>query len=215
MYKDKSLFCGRATGFLGALLLIQVCLSSAFASSNGSVTTGGFNADGTPVTACSGCHSLNATSVMILGPSSVAHDSVNTYEVVISGAGPGIQGGIDVAAVEGVLGLISSATEGTQLRGESATGTNEVTHDGAKAFSSGTVSWLFTWAARDFDNLDPLPLGSYDIFAQGVNGNNGNGNNNDFTGMTTFTVQVVPIPAAGLLFGSALGLLAWLRRRVT
>jgi hypothetical protein len=212
MNKGKSLAWSGTSLVLSALALSQVYLPSAFALSDGTITTLGFNSDGTPVQACSDCHGFDATSVMILGPSSVAHDSVNTYELRISGDGPAIQGGLDVAAVEGVLGII--ANEGTQVIFESATGTNELTHNGAKAFSSGTVSWLFTWAARDFGTGDPLPLGSYDIFAQGVNGSGGQGTIGDFTGMTTFTVQVVPIPAAAVLFGSALGVLGWVRRRV-
>jgi hypothetical protein len=211
MNKGKSLAWSGTSLVLSALALSQVYLPSAFASSNGTITTLGFNSDGTPVQACSDCHGFDATSVMILGPSSVAHDSVNTYELRISGDGPAIQGGLDVAAVEGVLDTIDG--QGNQLIFVSGNN-NELTHDGVKAFSSGTVSWLFTWAARDFGTLDPLPVGSYDIFAQGVNGSGGQGTIGDFTGMTTFTVQVVPIPAAAVLFGSALGVLGWVRRRV-
>lgn len=149
---------------------------------------------------------------MILGPDSVAHDSVNEYTVEISSPGPGIIGGMDVAAGFGVLGLVDSGNEGTRLVNNAVTGLDEVTHDGPKAFDLGgaddpaTVSWIFSWTA-------PSELGSYDLFAQVVNANSMGGNSGDFTGMTTFTVQVVPIPAAAWLFGSALGLLGWLRLR--
>jgi len=201
MKKEESLVWGKASLFLSALLMSQVFLSSAFASSNGSVTSS---------TACSVCHGLDATTVMILGPAEVQAHETNTYTVEISGSGPGVQGGFDVATLDGgVLGLIDAGTQGTQLVADSTSGLNEVTHDGPKAFSSSTVSWLFTWTA-------PGDVGAYDLFGQVVNGNDGQGAGGDFTGMTTFTVDVVavPIPAAWVLFGSALGLLGWLRRKI-
>jgi hypothetical protein len=193
MYKEESLFWRRASLFISALFLSQVFLPSAFASSNGSVTS----AD----PACTVCHTEGATTVMILGPGQVQALGKNTYTLTISGDGPAVQGGLDVYAPDG--GVLSVVDAGTQLVN------GEITHISPKSFSSGTVSWTFDWTA-------PAAVGMYDLVGQGVNGSGGNGNNGDFAGITTFTVDVVPvpIPAAGFLFGSALGLLAWLRRRI-
>ena len=90
MKKEQSLAWGKVTFFLGALLLSQAFLSSAFARSNGSITS---------EDACSDCHSgLGATTVMILGPDTVAHDSTSEYTFQISQVATTIQGGLDVAA---------------------------------------------------------------------------------------------------------------------
>ncbi|MDH3511079.1 MAG: hypothetical protein OER85_09545 [Gammaproteobacteria bacterium] len=193
MYKEESLFWRRASLFLSALFFGSAYFSSAFASSGGQTND------------CTGCHTAGATTVMIIGPTQVAHDSVTEFELQISGDGPGVIGGLNVRALQGgVLGLVDAAT---RLEG------GQITHMEPKAFDLGggddpnTVSWLFEWTA-------PSELDSYDLIGWGVNANSQAGSGGDFAGMTTFTVQVVPIPAAGLLFGSALGLLAWLRRRI-
>jgi len=190
MNKGQSLTLDRTILVLSALVFSQIYLSSAFARSDGSILSD---------QRCSDCHGLDATTVMILGPDQVLAHEENTYTLQISGDGPGVIGGLNIADLDGgVLGLIDAATQLT---------TGEITHTVPKAFSSGTVSWDFTWTA-------PAVAGIYDIFGQGVNANNGQGNNNDFTGMTTFSVNVIPIPAAAVLFGSALGVLGWARRRV-
>jgi hypothetical protein len=124
---------------------------------------------------------------------------VTQFELEISGDGPGVIGGLNVRALDGgVLGLVAA---GTGLSG------GQIIHTTPKAFSNSTVSWLFEWTA-------PSELGSYDLIGWGVNANNASGSGGDFAGMTTFAVQVVPIPAAAILFGSALGVLGWVRRRV-
>ena len=72
----------------------------------------------------------------------------------------------------------------------------------------GNDSWvgtIFSFATDDFDAISDLFLGDEDqlylteLAAQG----------------TTLPASVVPIPASAWLFGSALGLLAWVRRRAT
>jgi hypothetical protein len=146
---------------------------------------------------------------MILGPDQVEALGKNTYTLEISGAGPGIVGGLNVAAPDGgVLSLIDAATQLTS---------GEITHTAPKAFDLGggddpnTVSWDFEWTA-------PATPGTYELFGQGVNANNGNGSNMDFAGVAptfTVTVGVIPIPPAAILFGSALGVLGWVRRRVS
>lgn len=207
MFKEKSKNWRAIAFMFAALLLIPFYLSTAFARSNGTITSSN---------ACTDCHSsLGMTTVMILGPNSVAHDSVNIYEIIISrGFETAVRGGIDVYTGDGILGLIDASTQATQLVTDGNSGLDEVTHNPAKEFDltatdpqddPNTVSWLFSWTA-------PSELGSYDLFAQVVEGD-GSGTGGDWTGFTTFSVQVVPIPAAAYLFGSALGLLGWLRFR--
>jgi len=204
--------------FLTALFVSQVYFSAAFAKDDGSITTGGFNLDGSPMTACMNCHTAGATTVMILGPTQVvqhADPDPIEYTLQISGDGPGVVGGLDVATDvgNGILSLITG--QGTRENVDTVTGV-EITHTEPQAFSSGTAEWTFSWTPVDADG-NPLALGTYKIFGQGVNGSGGSPQNVDFAGMTTFSVELVPvpIPAAGLLFGSALGLLAWIRRRVS
>jgi hypothetical protein len=150
---------------------------------------------------------------MILGPTEVlAHES-NTYTLRITGGGgaasPDVLGGLNVYAADGVLSLINAGTELTQLPTNGITGLAEVTHSVEKAFSANTVSWDFIWTA-------PAIAGAYDIFGQGVNADGNQSTLGDWAGGPTslnVNVSVIPIPAAGVLFGSALGLLGWLRRR--
>jgi hypothetical protein len=84
----------------------------------------------------------------------------------------------------------------------------EVTQTAPKPFSSGSVSW-------DFDWLAPSVEGFYSLEAQGVSANDDGGFGGDVAGTTSFEVQVaaIPIPASALLFGSALGLMGWMRRK--
>ncbi|MDH3509295.1 MAG: hypothetical protein OER85_00400 [Gammaproteobacteria bacterium] len=195
MNKRRSPAWGRTSLFLSALFLSQVFLSAAFARSDGSILSD---------QRCTDCHTNGATTVMILGPDQAEALGKNTYTLEISGAGPGIVGGLNVAAPDGgVLSLIDAATQLTS---------GEITHTAPKAFASGTVSWDFEWTA-------PATPGTYELFGQGVNANNANGSNFDFAGVVapafTVTVGVIPIPPAAILFGSALGVLGWVRRRVT
>jgi hypothetical protein len=176
MNKRRSPAWGKTSLFLSALFFSQVFLSAAFARSDGSILSD---------QRCTDCHTNGATTVMILGPDQVEALGKNTYTLEISGDGPGIVGGLNVAAPDGgVLSLIDAATQLTS---------GEITHTTPKAFASGTVS--------------------------GVNANNANGSNFDFAGVVapafTVTVGVIPIPPAAILFGSALGVLGWVRRRVS
>ena len=185
----KLLTQGNAVFILSALFLIPLYWSSAFASSGGTITSG---------TSCSICHSGGTTgSLLITGPDTVAPHSVNTFTLSITG-GPGIVGGLNVYAPEG--GILSILDAGTQLVGD------EITHTAPKPFSGGTVSWDFQWQA-------PAVVGALNIFAQGVSANDADGPGGDWAGLTSFAIQVVPVPAAVFLFGSALGLLGWMRRR--
>jgi hypothetical protein len=193
MNKRRSPAWGKTSLFLSALFFSQVFLSAAFARSDGSILSD---------QRCTDCHTNGATTVMILGPDQVEALGKNTYTLEISG--PGIVGGLNVAAPDGgVLSLIDVATQLTS---------GEITHTTPKAFASGTVSWDFEWTA-------PATPGTYELFGQGVNANNANGSNFDFAGVVapafTVTVGVIPIPPAAILFGSALGVLGWVRRRVS
>jgi hypothetical protein len=189
----KSFIWSKTPLILSALLLNPVFLSSALASSDGSKTSD---------QPCSNCHSGGAGDAIfsILGPATVAPDSDNTYTLTLSG-GPGVVGGLDVWVPDGgTLSAIDLVL--TQIV------SGEVTQTEPKPFLSGSVSWDFDWRA-------PSVEGFYSLMAQGVSANDGQGNGGDVAGTTSFNVQVaaIPIPASAFLFGSALGLMGWMRRK--
>lgn len=181
---------GRGSLALGIFLLASAYLPVALASSNGSVTSS---------QSCSTCHTDGVATLLIIGPETVLPHSDNTYTLTITG-GPAVVGGLDVWAPDG--GTLSVIDVLTQVNG------GEITHTAPKAFSSGSVSWDFQWTA-------PGVQGFFDLMAQGVSANDGMGNGGDWAGTTSFAVQVIPIPATAFLFGSAVGLLGWFRRRVS
>lgn len=171
------------------VLFVGVVFSStATARSNGSITS---SSD------CSVCHDAGTVVLGIVGPDIVPPDTTHTYTLTITG-GPAATGGLNVFAPDG--GELSLVDSSTQLIG------GEITHTEPKDFSGNTVSWDFQWTA-------PSEIGFYALGAQGVSANDASGNNGDFSGSTSFSVQVVPVPGAAILFGSALGLLGWIRRR--
>ena len=138
------------------------------------------------------------------GPIRLLAHEIAQYTLTITGDGAGPQpeviGGLNVRALDGgVLAVVDAATQ---------LSSGQITHTAPKDFSGNTVSWLFEWEA-------PAALGSYDLTGWGNNANDSQDSGGDYAGVTTFTVQVVPIPAAVWLFGSALGLLGWLRRKAT
>lgn len=170
-------------------ILIGSMLFSAAHGFSDPTTTGGQG--------CQACHNAGVIpQISITGPTQVPIDSTHTLTLVITG-GPAVVGGMNVAADAGILAADDPLTEITD---------GEVTHSSPKDFSGDTVSWDFIWTA-------PSIPGSVDLFAAGVSANDAMGSGGDFEGTTVFNIQVVPLPATGLLLASGLALLGWLRRR--
>ena len=190
MNNEKLIAWGKGSLAL-SLLLSMAYVSPAFAFSGG-VTS---SSDCT-----TSCHTGGTASIAIIGDSEVVPGSTgNEYTLTILD-GPLDLGGLNVWVDDGVLGLI---TGGTRLD------SGEITHSSPQA-GNGTdpISWTFSWDAPSVD-------GVYDLMARAVSAASGGGAGNDSAGMTSFavTVAAIPIPAAVYLFGSALGLLGWMRRR--
>jgi len=137
-------------------------------------------------------------------------------------------------ATGGTPGGVASATaytcvEGTFLSGVGANGCGgytlggNFTDDSTTVWSGTTVSQ--TIGGDDVSTSGPRTLATYDFGFDGFSGVDGMtagdlifiGNGLPLgipdTGGERMTFQVVPVPAAAWLFGSALGLLGWARRR--
>ena len=174
---------------LSCALLGSTCLSTAYGFSDGFAGGGD---------SCQPCHNSGTVEqISITGPSQVPVDSTHTLTLVIVG-GPAVEGGLNVAVSDG---------GGTLGADDVLTGISdgELIHTSPKAFSGDTVSWDFLWTA-------PSTPGSVQLFGAGVSANDADGAGGDFEGATIFNIQVVPIPAAAVLFASGLALLGWARR---
>lgn len=190
MSNQKSSVMGNAPLVLGILLLGLANFSPVLARSGGEEAP------------CSACHTGGTATLEIMGFEEVTPGSTNTYELIITDS-LGDVGGLNVSLPneDAILGL----ADGTDWIG--AGEPFEFSHTSPKDFDSGgQVSWLFTWDA-------PLEPGSYTIEGWGVSAQSPGGTSNDLAGSTSFIVQVIPVPAAAILFGSALGVLGWVRRR--
>ena len=169
------------------LVLVPAIFSAAYA------VPGGYVAGGE---SCLPCHSGGTVpEISITGPSAVPVDSTHTLTLVITG-GPAAEGGLNVAATGGSL------TADDLLTGIDS---GEIIHTSPKDFSGDTVSWDFIWTA-------PGSPGSVDLLGAGISGDGQGGGGGDFQGSTVFSIQVVPIPAAAILFASGLAFLGWARR---
>ena len=124
---------------------------------------------------CTDCHGGGtAPTVTLTGATSVAPGATNTYTLTITG-GPGVTGGLDVAASAGTF---TATDAGTQVSG------GELIHNAEKSFTSGSVSWNFDWTA-------PLVAGDVGMFGAGLSANNASGNNGDGTAVDQLTISVV------------------------
>jgi len=189
MKNENSIAWGKGSLVLSVLLLSLAYLSPAFAYSGG--VTG---------QACTNCHGGEGTAqITLTGLDEVLAGSTNTYTLTILD-GPLEEGGLNVWVDDGILGLI---TGGTRIENGEITHSSPQVGDGSSA-----ISWDISWTAPTVDGI-------YNLMAQAVSSNDAQGNNGDWVGMTSLavTVAAIPIPAAVYLFGSALGLLGWMRRR--
>lgn len=169
------------------VVLVPAIFSAAYAFPGGYVA-GGEN--------CLPCHSGGTVpEISITGPSEVPVDSTHTLTLIITG-GPAAVGGLNVAADGGVLAALDPLT---------AIDSGEIIHTSPKDFSGNTVSWDFQWTA-------PSELGTVNLSGAGISGDGESGGGGDFQGSTVFSIQVVPIPAAAILFASGLAVLGWARR---
>ncbi|MDH3647351.1 MAG: hypothetical protein OER80_11310 [Gammaproteobacteria bacterium] len=154
------------------------------------------------------CHSAGTVEVLITGPDVVLVDSTHALTMTITG-GPGADSGIGGLNVFASGGTLIATDPLTRLLSE------EIVHNSpGKDFSGSTVSWQFDWTA-------PSVIGMVDFMAFGVSAIRDFNAANDFAGdnltmpFTISVVQVIPIPAALLLFSSGLAVLGWTRRRPT
>lgn len=172
---------------LSGLLIGPVFFSAAYGF------PGGYVSDGE---SCLPCHSGGTVpQISITGPAEVPVDSTHTLTLVITG-GPAVEGGLNVFADNGALATDDPLT---------GIDSGQIVHTSPKAFSGDSVSWDFIWTA-------PSTLGSVDLLAAGISGDGAGGGGGDYQGSTVFSIQVVPIPAAAVLFASGLALLGWARR---
>lgn len=123
---------------------------------------------------CTTCHEPGAAipAVVINGPTTVQADSLNTYEVIISG-GPAQTAGLDVAFSPNTGTLFPLGSETHLINGE-------LTHAQPKSFSQGQAIFTFQWRAPNANQAVTMY----------VAGNSANGDGN-LTGDGVTTAQKV------------------------
>lgn len=134
-------------GILPSLLIIAfiaILFNNLYSSSTG-ITGKTFKTGGE---GCS-CHgsASSAVTVTFLAADSVQAGTTKTIRLKIQG-GPGVAGGLNVAAKNGVLNTILGS--GVQKIGD------ELTHASPKNFTADTVSWSFTYTAPSTPGADTL-----------------------------------------------------------
>ncbi len=161
----------------GAVLLTLVpalaLVGLALASSGG---ISGYSGD--PLTnggaICTDCHGGGiAPTVTLVGPTTVAAGSTNTYTLTITG-GQQISGGLDVAASRGNL-IATDASTFVLNR--------EIVHQFPKFDGGSGISWNFDWQA-------PITPMTITLYAAGNSTNDGQGANGDAANATTLAVTV-------------------------
>jgi len=149
------------------------------ASSNG---ISGFS--GSPATGgltCNECHSGGMPpTTTITGPTLVSPGSVNIYTLTIAGASRG--GGLDVSAIDGVLGV---ADPGTHLS------SGEIVHSSPRNINiDREVIWTFAWTA-------PNAPGTYTLYGAGNSVNLGQGSNGDAASTAVLDVTIASSQTPG------------------
>lgn len=166
-----------------ALFLVAL-LSSFIGGSNG-------NRSGAPgdTSTCSGCHSGgdNGGSISLSGlPASLMPST--TYDLTISLADDdAMVGGFQLVATDGATNTqVGTFTPGSDSR---INDVDRLTHNAAKDFSSGSVSWDFQWTS-------PASLSSNEVqFYFAGNAANGNGQNGagDFAYNSSTMAMALPV----------------------
>lgn len=166
-------------GVMAAFFLSTPALANSTGMTGRSGKTGG-------QTCMSGCHGTNPSSsiptVTLEGPLTLEAGATGNYKLVIRG-GPGVKGGMNVASSTGTLANVGADV---QVQG------TELTHKAAKGFTSGAVSFDFTFKA-------PATAGTAKIFASG-NSTNGDGTfdgDNAVSTITDITITASNTPDAG------------------
>lgn len=144
--------------FLQLVTAASIILYGAFVFANSLGRTEATRKNGTGCD-CHGPTSTQSVIVSILGPDTLRVNQTATYTATIQG-GPAVRGGINIAASAGDLNPISSTLQ--KFNGE-------LTQSAPAPFSSGLLSFEFTYTA-------PSVLGSQTLYAAG-NSVNFNGNN--------------------------------------
>lgn len=134
----------------------------------------------------SGCHGTNSSAstptVTLDGPATLEAGATGNYKLTITG-GPGVKGGLNVATSSGTVGVTGSDVK--VLNGE-------LTHTAAKSFTSGAVSFDFTFKA-------PAAAGTATLYASGNSTNSDGTSNGDNAVAITkaITVTAASVPDAG------------------
>ncbi|MDX1387830.1 MAG: choice-of-anchor V domain-containing protein, partial [Acidobacteriota bacterium] len=158
-----------ALTFIPAIALVGLTLAS-----SGGIS--GYSGD--PLTnggqICTSCHGGGVVpTVTLVGPTTVAVGSTNTYTLTITG-GQQVSGGLDVAASRGNL-IATDPTTWVLDR--------EITHQFPKFDGGSGISWSFDWQA-------PITPTTITLYAAGNSTNDGQGTNGDAANATSLAVTV-------------------------
>nr|AYM52342.1 hypothetical protein [Hyalangium minutum] len=157
--------------------------SSALANSTGMTGRSGKTTGQTCVSSCHGTNRASAVPTVTLeGPATLEAGATGNYKLTIAN-GPGVKGGLNVAASSGTLGIVGSDVKIQN---------SELTHTAAKAFASGAVSFDFTFKA-------PATAGTATLYASGNSTNSDGTWDGDNAAETTkaITVTAASTPDAG------------------
>jgi hypothetical protein len=155
-------------------LTVLVCSvgspGSAWAHSSGGMS--GYS--GSSGALCTDCHTASGTApnVTLTGPSSLMAGTSGVYTFTITGGAAAV-GGLDVSATNGIL---QATDPNTYILN------NEVTHNDATPFTSGSLSFTFTLVAP--------ASGTVTIYADGLSANNNGTKLGDNGAATTRVVTV-------------------------
>ncbi|HVO26529.1 MAG TPA: choice-of-anchor V domain-containing protein [Candidatus Margulisiibacteriota bacterium] len=126
------------------------------------------------------CHHGGVTPlVRFEGPTQVMADAIATFRfVVTSQSAKQTVAGFNVAASDGVLGVVAGQDEQLEF--------DELTHQAPNPNLNGEASWEFTWQA-------PSP-GVYTLYGAGLSANNNGTDGGDDSNLTTVNITVTAGP---------------------